>query len=189
MASVTLPATLFPPDAPADCKLQFVAFRTGSFFPLSGNSSNAGEHARRRTVNTPVIFVGLGEDTQFLWKRVTSPLFRGKMLHVLRVLAFFIHVIVEVSTFLQGFLPNFVNCRYRLLLSLREVALFIITGLRERQTSVTCLSDARWRTRMTVLILYRFRQTDAACRTTRSPSGCHFATCPLVLMLWQPSGA
>uniref|UniRef100_A0A4W6G7X6 Adhesion G protein-coupled receptor A2 n=1 Tax=Lates calcarifer TaxID=8187 RepID=A0A4W6G7X6_LATCA len=59
LASVTLPATLFPPDATADCKLQFVAFRTGSFFPLSGNSSNTGEHSRRRTVNTPVIFVGL----------------------------------------------------------------------------------------------------------------------------------
>uniref|UniRef100_A0A671U997 Adhesion G protein-coupled receptor A2 n=1 Tax=Sparus aurata TaxID=8175 RepID=A0A671U997_SPAAU len=59
MASVTLPATLFPPDAPADCKLQFVAFRTGSFFPLAGNSSNNGEHSRRRSVNTPVIFVGL----------------------------------------------------------------------------------------------------------------------------------
>uniref|UniRef100_A0AAQ4NX21 Adhesion G protein-coupled receptor A2 n=1 Tax=Gasterosteus aculeatus aculeatus TaxID=481459 RepID=A0AAQ4NX21_GASAC len=59
LASVTLPATLFPPDAPADCKLQFVAFRTGSFFPLSGNSSNTGEHSRRRSVNTPVIFVGL----------------------------------------------------------------------------------------------------------------------------------
>lgn len=62
MASVTLPATLFPPDAPADCKLQFVAFRTGSFFPLAGNSSNNGEHSRRRSVNTPVIFVGLGEE-------------------------------------------------------------------------------------------------------------------------------
>ncbi|XP_068594413.1 adhesion G protein-coupled receptor A2 [Brachionichthys hirsutus] len=59
VASVTLPATLFPPDAPADCKLQFVAFRSGSFFPLSGNSSGAGEHSRRRSVNTPVIFVGL----------------------------------------------------------------------------------------------------------------------------------
>lgn len=62
LASVTLPATLFPPDAPEDCKLQFVAFRTGSFFPLSGNSSNTGEHSRRRSVNTPVIFVGLGEE-------------------------------------------------------------------------------------------------------------------------------
>uniref|UniRef100_A0A8C9Y3Y2 Adhesion G protein-coupled receptor A2 n=1 Tax=Sander lucioperca TaxID=283035 RepID=A0A8C9Y3Y2_SANLU len=57
LASVTLPASLFPPDAPADCKLQFVAFRTGSFFPLSGNSSNTGDHSRRRSVNTPVIFV------------------------------------------------------------------------------------------------------------------------------------
>lgn len=61
LASVTLPDTLFPPDTPVDCKLQFVAFRTGSFFPLSGNSSSTGEHARRRTVNTPVLFVGLGE--------------------------------------------------------------------------------------------------------------------------------
>lgn len=59
LASVTLPATLFPPDATADCKLQFVAFRTGSFFPLSGNTSNTVEHPRRRSVNTPVIFVGL----------------------------------------------------------------------------------------------------------------------------------
>ncbi|KAM7017645.1 adhesion G protein-coupled receptor A2 isoform 1-T1 [Tautogolabrus adspersus] len=59
LASVTLPSSLFPPDAPADCKLQFVAFRTGSFFPLSGNSSNTGGHSRRRSVNTPVIFVGL----------------------------------------------------------------------------------------------------------------------------------
>ncbi|XP_060927586.1 adhesion G protein-coupled receptor A2 [Limanda limanda] len=59
LASVTIPATLFPPDATADCKLQFVAFRTGSFFPLSGNSSNTGDHNRRRSVNTPVVFVGL----------------------------------------------------------------------------------------------------------------------------------
>lgn len=59
VASVTLPATLFPPDATADCKLQFVAFRTGSFFPLSGNTSNTVGHSRRRSVNTPVIFVGL----------------------------------------------------------------------------------------------------------------------------------
>ncbi|KAK0155933.1 Adhesion G protein-coupled receptor A2 [Merluccius polli] len=59
LASVTLPASLFPPDAPTDCKLQLVAFRTGCFFPLLGNSSVAGEHFRRRTVNTPVIFVGL----------------------------------------------------------------------------------------------------------------------------------
>jgi len=62
LASVTLPASLFPPDAPTDCKLQFVAFRTGRFFPLLGNSSVTGEHVRRRTVNTPVIFVGVGEE-------------------------------------------------------------------------------------------------------------------------------
>lgn len=59
MASVTLPQSLFPPDAPDDCKLQFIAFRTGSFFPVTGNSNNSGEHSRRRIVNTPVIFVGL----------------------------------------------------------------------------------------------------------------------------------
>lgn len=62
LASVTLPATLFPPDAVADCKLQFVAFRTGSFFPLLPNSSNTVEQSRRRSVNTPVIFVGLGKN-------------------------------------------------------------------------------------------------------------------------------
>lgn len=62
VASVTIPATLFPPDAPADCKLQFVAFRSGSLFPVSANSSSSGEHSRRRTVNTPVLFVGLGKE-------------------------------------------------------------------------------------------------------------------------------
>lgn len=67
LASVTLPDTLFPPDTPADCKLQFVAYRTGSFFPLSGNSSNTGERARRRSVNTPVLFVGL--DGCSMWNR------------------------------------------------------------------------------------------------------------------------
>uniref|UniRef100_A0A8C6S8K3 Adhesion G protein-coupled receptor A2 n=1 Tax=Neogobius melanostomus TaxID=47308 RepID=A0A8C6S8K3_9GOBI len=61
MASVTLPSTLISPDAPDDCKLQFIAFRTGSFFPVTGNSSSSGEHSRRRIVNTPVIFVGLDE--------------------------------------------------------------------------------------------------------------------------------
>ncbi|KAM6930340.1 adhesion G protein-coupled receptor A2 isoform 2-T3 [Xenentodon cancila] len=59
LASVSLPATLFPPDAASDCKLQFVAFRTGSFFPLTTNSNNTVEHSRRRSVNTPVIFAGL----------------------------------------------------------------------------------------------------------------------------------
>lgn len=58
LASVSLPPSLFPPNAPTDCKLQFVAFRTGRFFPFIGNSSSA---ARRRSVNTPVIYVGLGE--------------------------------------------------------------------------------------------------------------------------------
>uniref|UniRef100_A0A8C7D245 Adhesion G protein-coupled receptor A2 n=1 Tax=Oncorhynchus kisutch TaxID=8019 RepID=A0A8C7D245_ONCKI len=44
LASVVLPASLFPPDAPSDCKLQFVVFRTGRFFPFSGNSNGPGEH-------------------------------------------------------------------------------------------------------------------------------------------------
>uniref|UniRef100_A0AAY4EXG3 Adhesion G protein-coupled receptor A2 n=1 Tax=Denticeps clupeoides TaxID=299321 RepID=A0AAY4EXG3_9TELE len=59
LASVSLPASLFPPDAPPECKLQFVAFRTGRFFPVSANSSSMADHSRRRTVNTPVIYVGL----------------------------------------------------------------------------------------------------------------------------------
>ncbi|XP_076125897.1 adhesion G protein-coupled receptor A2 [Alosa pseudoharengus] len=60
LASVSLPPSLFPPDAPADCKLQFVAFRTGRFFPFMGNSSGGlVDISRRRSVNTPVIFVGL----------------------------------------------------------------------------------------------------------------------------------
>ncbi|XP_027022968.1 adhesion G protein-coupled receptor A2 isoform X1 [Tachysurus fulvidraco] len=56
LASVSLPASLFPPNAPTECKLQFVAFRTGRFFSFIGNSSST---ARRRSVNTPVIYVGL----------------------------------------------------------------------------------------------------------------------------------
>ncbi|KAM6954313.1 adhesion G protein-coupled receptor A2 [Aplochiton taeniatus] len=60
LASVVLPVSLFAPDAPSDCKLQFVAFRTGRLFPVSGNSSvPGGEHIRRRSVNNPVIYVGL----------------------------------------------------------------------------------------------------------------------------------
>ncbi|XP_028312511.1 adhesion G protein-coupled receptor A2 [Gouania willdenowi] len=59
LASVTLPATLFPPEVNKDCKLQFAAFRTGSFFPTSGNTSTTTEPSRKRSVNTPVLFVGL----------------------------------------------------------------------------------------------------------------------------------
>lgn len=70
LASVTLPANLFASDAAADCKLQFVAFRTGSFFPLTGNSSTTTEHSRRRTVNSPVVFVGLGKETFSILKRL-----------------------------------------------------------------------------------------------------------------------
>uniref|UniRef100_A0A6Q2ZFW8 Adhesion G protein-coupled receptor A2 n=1 Tax=Esox lucius TaxID=8010 RepID=A0A6Q2ZFW8_ESOLU len=65
LASVVLPASLFPPDAPADCKLQFVVFRTGRFFPFSENSSDPGEG--RRGVNTPVVYVGLNGCS--MWNR------------------------------------------------------------------------------------------------------------------------
>lgn len=62
LASVTLlRASLFASDAAADCKLQFIVYRTGSFFPFTANSSNTAEHSRRRTVNSPVVFVGLGK--------------------------------------------------------------------------------------------------------------------------------
>ncbi|XP_030622156.1 adhesion G protein-coupled receptor A2 [Chanos chanos] len=67
LASVSLPASLFPPDAPPDCKLQFVAFRTGRFFPFSGNASSASDQNRRRSVNSPVIYVGL--DGCSMWNR------------------------------------------------------------------------------------------------------------------------
>ncbi|XP_066500588.1 adhesion G protein-coupled receptor A2 [Hoplias malabaricus] len=59
LASVSLPPSLFSPSAPVDCKLQFVAFRTGRFFPFVGNYSGLSDFARRRSVNTPVIYVGL----------------------------------------------------------------------------------------------------------------------------------
>ncbi|MFT7813474.1 adhesion G protein-coupled receptor A2-like, partial [Arapaima gigas] len=67
LASVSLPASLFPPDAPPECKLQFVAFRSGRLFPLTGNSSSPSEHGRRRSVNTPVIYVGL--DGCHMWNQ------------------------------------------------------------------------------------------------------------------------
>lgn len=62
LASVTIPATLFPPDVRNDCKLQVAAFRSGRFFPLSGNSSRMRAHSRQLSVNSPVIYVGLGKD-------------------------------------------------------------------------------------------------------------------------------
>ncbi|KTF96290.1 hypothetical protein cypCar_00025015, partial [Cyprinus carpio] len=60
LASVSLPASLFPLNAPPDCKLQFVAFRNGRFFPFTSNFTGHSDLARRRGVNTPVIYVGLG---------------------------------------------------------------------------------------------------------------------------------
>uniref|UniRef100_A0A8C1YDT0 Adhesion G protein-coupled receptor A2 n=1 Tax=Cyprinus carpio TaxID=7962 RepID=A0A8C1YDT0_CYPCA len=57
LASVSLPASLFPLNAPPDCKLQFVAFRNGRFFPFTSNFTGHLDLARRRGVNTPVIYV------------------------------------------------------------------------------------------------------------------------------------
>ncbi|XP_016105815.1 G-protein coupled receptor 124-like [Sinocyclocheilus grahami] len=59
LASVSLPASLFPPNAPPDCKLQFVAFRNGRFFPFTSNFTGHSDLARRRGINTPVIYVDL----------------------------------------------------------------------------------------------------------------------------------
>lgn len=74
LASVTLPATLFPPDVPVDCKLQVVAFKTGSFFPVFGNSSRTRTHSRQLSVNTPVIYVGLGEDEDCIFFLLIIPI-------------------------------------------------------------------------------------------------------------------
>ncbi|KAL0979422.1 hypothetical protein UPYG_G00184870 [Umbra pygmaea] len=65
LASVVLPASLFPPDAPSDCKLQFVVFRTGRFFPFLESLSVPREHTSRRGVNTPVVYVGLNGCTMW----------------------------------------------------------------------------------------------------------------------------
>lgn len=59
LATVSLPATLFPPNAPPDCKLQFVAFRNGRFFPFTSNFTGHSDLARRRGISTPVIYAGL----------------------------------------------------------------------------------------------------------------------------------
>ncbi|XP_062307952.1 adhesion G protein-coupled receptor A2 [Osmerus eperlanus] len=59
LASVALPASLFPPDSPSDCKLQFVAFRNGRFFPTPWNFSGPGDPVSQRSVNSPVAYVGL----------------------------------------------------------------------------------------------------------------------------------
>lgn len=71
LASVTLPATLFPPDVPNDCKLQVAAFRSGRFFPISGNLTRTRGHSRHLSVNTPVIYVGLGKDKNVMFPPFT----------------------------------------------------------------------------------------------------------------------
>ncbi|XP_066570553.1 adhesion G protein-coupled receptor A2 [Amia ocellicauda] len=59
LASVSVPPSQVLVDAPPHCKLQFLAFRSGRFFPVSGNGSTLKEQSRRRSVNTPVVFSGL----------------------------------------------------------------------------------------------------------------------------------
>ncbi|MGH0180036.1 UNVERIFIED_CONTAM: hypothetical protein FKN15_003144 [Acipenser sinensis] len=59
LASVSLPPTLFHPNTPQDCKLQFLTFRNGRLFPSTGNSSGLADQGRRRSVNTPVIYIGM----------------------------------------------------------------------------------------------------------------------------------
>uniref|UniRef100_A0A8C4RCN3 Adhesion G protein-coupled receptor A2 n=1 Tax=Erpetoichthys calabaricus TaxID=27687 RepID=A0A8C4RCN3_ERPCA len=59
LASVSLPLTLFPPAAPMDCKLQFLAFRNGKLFPNTSNTSRTVEQGKRHVVNSPVVYVGL----------------------------------------------------------------------------------------------------------------------------------
>ncbi|KAK6468476.1 adhesion G protein-coupled receptor A2-like [Huso huso] len=59
LASVSLPPTLFHPNTPQDCKLQFLTFRNRRLFPSTGNSSGLADQGRRRSVNTPVIYIGM----------------------------------------------------------------------------------------------------------------------------------
>ncbi|MBN3280306.1 AGRA2 protein, partial [Polyodon spathula] len=65
LASVSLPPTLFHHSTPHDCKLQFLAFRNGRLFPSTGNSSGLADQGRRRSVNTPVIYIGM--DDCLMW--------------------------------------------------------------------------------------------------------------------------
>ncbi|XP_040270315.1 adhesion G protein-coupled receptor A2 [Bufo bufo] len=58
LASVHLPRSLFTLSSPATCKLQVLAFRNGKLFRSVGNSSRLAEDGKRRSISTPVIYVG-----------------------------------------------------------------------------------------------------------------------------------
>ncbi|XP_068131058.1 adhesion G protein-coupled receptor A2 [Hyperolius riggenbachi] len=58
LASVHLPQRLFASSPSATCKLQVLAFRNGKLFRSVGNSSRLAEDGKRRSISTPVIFVG-----------------------------------------------------------------------------------------------------------------------------------
>ncbi|KAG8440851.1 hypothetical protein GDO86_006548, partial [Hymenochirus boettgeri] len=58
LASVHLHPTLFTSSSSSTCKLQVLAFRNGKLFRSVGNSSRLAEDGKRRSISTPVIFVG-----------------------------------------------------------------------------------------------------------------------------------
>ncbi|KAM8974313.1 adhesion G protein-coupled receptor A2 [Pelodytes ibericus] len=58
LASVHLPPSLFVSTSLENCKLQILAFRNGKLFRSVGNSSRLAEDGKRRSISTPVIYVG-----------------------------------------------------------------------------------------------------------------------------------
>ncbi|XP_063781527.1 adhesion G protein-coupled receptor A2 [Pseudophryne corroboree] len=58
LSSVHLPQSLFASSSSQTCKLQVLAFRNGKLFRSVGNSSRLAEDGKRRSVSTPVIYVG-----------------------------------------------------------------------------------------------------------------------------------
>eukprot|EP00079_Xenopus_tropicalis_P009192 XP_002933000.1 PREDICTED: adhesion G protein-coupled receptor A2 [Xenopus tropicalis] len=58
LAAVHLPPSLFASTSSSTCKLQVLAFRNGKLFRSVGNSSRLAEDGKRRSISTPVIFVG-----------------------------------------------------------------------------------------------------------------------------------
>uniref|UniRef100_A0A8C5PY03 Adhesion G protein-coupled receptor A2 n=1 Tax=Leptobrachium leishanense TaxID=445787 RepID=A0A8C5PY03_9ANUR len=58
LASVQLPSSLFVSTTFQSCKLQVLAFRNGKLFRSVGNTSRLAEDGKRRSISTPVIYVG-----------------------------------------------------------------------------------------------------------------------------------
>ncbi|KAM4747673.1 adhesion G protein-coupled receptor A2 [Rhinophrynus dorsalis] len=58
LAAVHLPPSLFSTISSPNCKLQVLAFRNGKLFRSVGNSSRLAEDGKRRSISTPVIYVG-----------------------------------------------------------------------------------------------------------------------------------